>query len=302
MLIFDAGRESEILPAFADLIRKYRLNEIEEPCFKAVGWVGKDKTDEDKVCLRYYHPEYQKALGRKSRWFGTLLSYANAKDMSLRDDPLNVRSLFDIALGGVVHSLRLTGLINPKTQRPFTATTLDHHLKEINGKLYAILRLSLAEWLLAFCQNKMTVCQMRDAMSEFLRIHFVGDNANLKDFLESDLVDFAPPQKDCSNTFISDSGDMIKVGTVHSIKGETHTATLYLETFYYELDLKRLLPFCLGEYPVTDAKKPRHCSNLKVAHVAFSHPTHLLAFACCSENLAGKEKELADVGWVVLKI
>jgi len=303
ILFFDAGRERQVLPAFANLIREYRLHETKEPCFKAVGWVGKDKTDEGKVCLRYYHPEYQKALSRKSRWFGTLLSYAQAMDMSVRDAPQNGGALFDVALGGAVRALRIAGLSHPKTLRPFTAATLKGYLKETNDRLYATLRQSLAEWVLAFRQRKMTVYQMRDAVSAFLRTHFVDvETAELKDFLDSDSVDFEPPKKARANTFVSDAGDVIEVGTVHSVKSETHTATLYLETFNCGLDSKRLLPFCLGKYPATDAKKARHRANLKVAHVAFSRPTHLLAFACCSENLAGQETEFEDAGWVVRKI
>ena len=34
------------------------------------------------------------------------------------------------------------------------------------------------------------------------------------------------------NQFVADNGIVIHVGTVHSVKGETHFATLYLETEY----------------------------------------------------------------------
>lgn len=303
LLVFDAGREREVLPTFANLIREYRLHETKEPCFKAVGWVGKDKTDEGKVCLRHYYPEYQQVLSRKPRWFGTLLSYAQAMHMSVRDAPQNGGALFDLALGGVVRALRLAGLSHPKTQRPFTAATLHGHLKATNERLYATLRQSLAEWILAFRRGAMTIEQMRDAVSAFVRTHFIDDESTeLKDFLGSDSVDFEPPKQAPANTFVSQAGDAIEVGTVHSVKGETHTATVYLETSYHELDSERLLPFCLGKYPATDAKKARHRANLKVAHVAFSRPTHLLAFACCSENVAGRETEFENAGWVVRKI
>lgn len=303
ILLFDSGAEQTVLPAFGALIREHGLNKLEDPIFRAVGWVGKDKTDEGKVCLRYYHPEYQKALSKNSRRFGTLLSYALAMDMLLREAPLNGGALFDMALAGLVRALRLAGLSHPKTQRPFTAATLKGHLKQTNDRLHATLRQSLAEWVLTFRQRKMTIEQIRDAISAFVRTHFVdGETAELADFLDSESVDFEPPKKECANTFVSDAGDVIKVGTVHSVKGETHTATLYLETFNYALDSKRLLPFCSGRYPATDAKKARHRANLKIAHVAFSRPTHLLAFACCSEHVAGHETEFEDAGWVVRKI
>jgi len=303
ILLFDSGDEQAVLPAFGALIREHRLHELENPIFRAVGWVGKDKTKEGRVCLRYYHPEYQKMLSNRSQWFGTLRSYVQAMDMLLRDAPQNGEALFDMALAGLVRALRLAGRRHPKTQRPFTAATLKGHLKQDDERLHAILRQFLTERVLAFRQRKMTVEQIRDAISELVRTHFVeGETAELTDFLDSNSLDFEPPKKECANTFVSDAGDVIKIGTVHSVKGETHTATLYLETFNYALDSERLLPFCLGKYPANDAKKTRHRVNLKIAHVAFSRPTHLLAFACCSEHVAGHETEFDDAGWVVRKI
>lgn len=303
MLLFDSGSEEEVLPAFGTLIREHRLHELESPKFRAVGWVGKDKTDEGKVCLRYYYPGYQKALSTNSRWYGTLLSYVQAMSMSLRDSPRSTGGLIDMALGGVVRALRLAGMSHPGTQRPFTVATLRYHLKQTNDSLHEALCLALSEWILAFRQGEMTVEQFRVAISTFMRTHFVDEEtAELTDFLDSDSVDFEPPEIECANTFVSDAGDVIEVGTVHSVKGETHTATLYLETFHYALDSKRLLPFCSGKYPTADTNKARHRANLKIAHVAFSRPTHLLAFACCVENVSGHEDELEAAGWIVRKI
>ena len=33
-----------------------------------------------------------------------------------------------------------------------------------------------------------------------------------------------------------------------------------------------------------------------------SRPTHLLAFACCNEHVAGHKDELENAGWIVRKI
>jgi len=303
ILLFESGAEQTVLPAFGALIREHGLHKLEDPVFKAVGWVGKDKTDEGKACLRYYHSGYQKAFSDSSRQFETLLAYTHAMEMLLRDAPQNGGALFDMALAGMLRGLRVAGLRHPKTQRPFTAATIRSHLRQTDEWLYTTLRLAFAEWVLAFRQRKMTVEQTRDAMSAFVRTHFLdGETAELTDFLDSDSVNFEPPKKYCANTFVSDGGDVIEVGTVHSVKGETHTATLYLETFNYALDSERLLPFCLGKYPTKDAMKARHRANLKIAHVAFSRPTHLLAFACCGKHAVGQESELVNAGWVVRRI
>ena len=99
-------------------------------------------------------------------------------------------------------------------------------------------------------------------------------------------------------------GDItIEVGTVHSAKGETHTATLYLETYYKKkTDSQRLLPFFKGEYPPELVSKPEHIENLKIAHVAMSRPTHLLAFACSKGSISGHEDALIKNGWQICMV
>lgn len=304
ILLFDSGSEDDVLPAFSDLIHEYGLHRLENPKFSAIGWIGKDNTDEGKVCLRYYHPGYQKSLGNnsKQRWFATLLSYVQAMDVLLKRNPQSAEGLIDLALSGVVHALRLADLKHPDSQRTFTVATLKSFLKQSDEKLHAALLLSFAEWILAFRQGNITIEQFRDLVSAFVRRHFVDPKIEpnkLTEFLSSDSVDFQPPEKDSVNTFDSDAGDKIEIATVHSVKGKTHTAVLYLETFYYTLDSKRILPFCSGKYPKAESKRERHRENLKIAHVAFSRPTHLLAFACCNEHISGYKTELEKAGWVI---
>lgn len=84
---------------------------------------------------------------------------------------------------------------------------------------------------------------------------------------------------------------------------KTHTATLYLESSYQKkTDSQRLLPFLMGEYPADLLGKPEHIENLKIAHVAMSRPTHLLAFACCRKTINGHEDDLTENGWRILTV
>src|SRR3569832_1925636 len=71
----------------------------------------------------------------------------------------------------------------------------------------------------------------------------------------------------------------IRVGSIHSAKGETHTATLVLDTFFYDHHLRALRPWLLGQRLGQGTEGPRMCSRLKQHYVAFTRPTHLLAIA-----------------------
>lgn len=303
ILLFESGAEGSVLPAFGAIIREYRLHELEAPKFCAVGWVGKANTEEKKVCLRSYHQSYQKTLKSKSLWFGTLMSYAQRVDVSLKDSPVHAALVSEIVFAGIVRALGMAGLSHPKTKRPFTVASLKSHLEQSNDTLLLKLRVAIAECGLSLRQGSISASQLRDAVSAFLRNHFItNESEELADFLDSDAVDFAPPETEYYNAFITTSGDVINIGTVHSVKGETHSATIYLDTFYNGFDSKRILPFCLGNYPVQESRKSYHRQNLKIAHVAFSRPTHLLAFACCKEHAGGQEGALESAGWVVREI
>ena len=98
------------------------------------------------------------------------------------------------------------------------------------------------------------------------------------------------------------TGIEVHVGTVHSAKGETHTATLYLESIYqgdYESQrLKASLEGRQGKFsrdPRKDVYKKQSC---RMAYVGFSRPTHLLCFAVHKDRF--DEAAFRKNGWGVV--
>ncbi len=72
----------------------------------------------------------------------------------------------------------------------------------------------------------------------------------------------------------------IRVGSIHSIKGETHTATLVLETFWHAYNLDKLKPWIMkGRKGWKASDRVRQRDRLKVHYVAMTRPTHLLCLA-----------------------
>ncbi len=88
----------------------------------------------------------------------------------------------------------------------------------------------------------------------------------------------------------------IKVGSIHSIKGETHTATLVLETYFYTANLKDLLP-CLMGRGNEKGKSNRQELKRKVHYVAMTRPTHLLCLAMKAEDAKPYKEKLEAHGW-----
>lgn len=95
----------------------------------------------------------------------------------------------------------------------------------------------------------------------------------------------------------------IRVGSIHSVKGETHTATLVLETFWYEHNLNSLLPWLCGEYAAGQVLDDKQKSRLKLHYVAMTRPTHLLCLAMKQSRVFDKYREkLRDRGWCFVDV
>jgi hypothetical protein len=96
--------------------------------------------------------------------------------------------------------------------------------------------------------------------------------------------------------------------TIHGVKGETHTATLYLETFYDTFDIgNKVLDFISSNDKQKNSwrTKPSYKSyqnKLPFAYVAMSRATHFLCLAVHTDRFKdGVKAYFEDVnsGWVV---
>lgn len=71
----------------------------------------------------------------------------------------------------------------------------------------------------------------------------------------------------------------IRMGSIHSVKGETHTAALVLETHWHDYNLHKLVPWLTGTKAGGNQQGARQKDRLKMHYVAMSRPTHLLCAA-----------------------
>ena len=95
----------------------------------------------------------------------------------------------------------------------------------------------------------------------------------------------------------------IRVGSIHSVKGETHTATLVFETFYRTHHLKAVKPWLLGKKAGGSGEDTPLQSRLKLHYVAMTRPTHLLCLAMRDDAISDKElTQLKARRWRVARV
>lgn len=71
----------------------------------------------------------------------------------------------------------------------------------------------------------------------------------------------------------------IHLGSIHSIKGQTHTAILLLETFYKAHVFKKLQRWLVGDKRGGNNEGSENLQHLRLNYVAMTRPTHLLCLA-----------------------
>jgi DNA helicase II / ATP-dependent DNA helicase PcrA len=93
----------------------------------------------------------------------------------------------------------------------------------------------------------------------------------------------------------------IRLGSIHSVKGETHTATLVLDSFFYQHHLQQLKPWLLGTKTGGGRQNDRMQSRLRLHYVAMTRPSHLLCLAMRRDTVSDPEVEtLRTKGWHII--
>ena len=101
----------------------------------------------------------------------------------------------------------------------------------------------------------------------------------------------------------------IRVGSIHSVKGQTHLATLLLSTYWYDHSAKQIMPWLLGDKVNKDGAGNRAIQRLLHTYVAMTRPSHLLCLAVPrsalgnDDNMVDKNiNSLKSRGWHVAEI
>ena len=107
-----------------------------------------------------------------------------------------------------------------------------------------------------------------------------------------------------------DSGNpkvKIRVGSIHSVKGDEHMAALVLETFWNKHNLDDIFKWFKEGKNASDSSGIQRPSRMKLHYVAMSRPTHLLCFAMRRKTFENNKGEIdnklikivEEMGWKI---
>lgn len=289
--IFLFEETEEVIPAFADLINEHRLEELGHP-LKVVGMVKDHKSE---LSLTSYHQTFLKS-NRRPEEQDSLRAYFSLARESIANN--NAGEAQRWLQKGMVKLARLQSL-KESGGRTYSRSTLIVALEDKSRTLHRDIVLN---WITAFASGKQLQSEEVVGALQQLFTPLVGQEnwtwtAYAKDFIQS----AAQPHRQTAEmreNYYQGKGCQIMIDTIHGVKGETHTATLLVDTYNRTNHLKSILPYLLGSSPQNINKY-----FVRLAYVAMSRPKYLLALAMRHSDISSEDMaKLEKRGWSIKKI
>ena len=310
ILIYQDTTRALVIPAFANKIKALQ-NKGEIPVnpphkLMAIAW-RKEHEEPGKMGLSDYWKNFSNANSNKQIDFKVLKDYILYCDK----EKGTLESVRKNILNAFLKILRLESVFDEHS-RVFTKRKLINLIKTLEDNEYEVLKLNLYKWSLATIKGNSveTITSIREYIPSFLSIFQKIVNLST-DFIngesEINVVDLALESQ--SNLFESEELS-VEIGTVHSAKGQTHTATLYLETYFQKdgnganaksYESQRLAGQILGNQLAVNVGA-RVKQSAKMAYVGFSRPTHLLCLAVHKDRFDAVLSGINTDNWDIIEI
>ena len=281
----------------ADIIERFsQLVEVCDPdkewtSIKAVG-----ATEGEGGFISEYWPDYDKRKAVKKPKPEKLIHVVR-REWWLDQSHLSFH--YSLLLQGVIDVLRFSDTKDTRfdPSKYFSLASLSSWLKD-NDKQVAFRKL-LTTWIYSSNPDKDQWATQITELRELLCITSVDrDTTNYLAYDEAINVQNGEEYLS-NNIFQAVNGRKIEVATIHSVKGETHDATLVLETKNYQWDIEQLLE----NISLSDTRQIIAIRKSKFArqlYVAVSRPRNLLCLAVHEDHVSQAQRTaLEEVGWKI---
>jgi DNA helicase-2/ATP-dependent DNA helicase PcrA len=288
-LVDDECRTS-VFDAFAKLCTEEVPDDSDLP-IKAIGAVGKHKDDSLTICD--YYPDYNRATSTTNFRPDTLIQYFyRAKELADEKNANSYSLLLDAVVRcGQIADLEFTYLGGEivKCSKP----SMRRYLRECNKAVEFNSRLNI------LLLNDISEHVWIDNVSQILS--FIGldiNEATIQNFIGFAQNNSPEEQSSTNNDVVVELDGarvVIEVTTIHSVKGETHAATLVLENKFHNFDAGHLIDYILGEeeLPPTAARKVKF---MKQFYVGFTRPKYLVCLAMDKSRFPEEHIDKVEVG------
>ena len=323
IFVFDNDTIDGVIQSFANVVTEQFQNEYkasERFTVKIVGAVGNEiDPSQDQLKIGHYWTAYDKNKAKHSLKATSLIDVVrSARQASTLDFSENYKVLIDAIIKWLILSEKLD-----ENGRRFTARSLQQFLKEedkwvcFRNYIYSLLidktSLTQERWE-GVCNELKAIFELQDLPDK------AGQYLNFSENINNDENISGSPSEEMmslpENKIRHPDGFDLHLSTIHGVKGETHDATLIMETKNYSFDLETMLPYLTNDLPNDDhpqgnlPDKPHATRRFKPnkvfsrqLYVAASRPRHLLCIAIHATRINEEQKQaLADLGWNIITL
>jgi len=309
ILVFENANILNVIPCFAQIVRTYKENgSLTNPdkSVKVICWntEWKDdaasRQDEAKLRLEDYHKGFKKEKSKPKQDYDCLkdyLVYYDKKKKTLEPLRKNI-------LSALLKILRLEN-INTSDERPYTKKKLIDFIREKEFQKFDEFNLNLYNWSIGIIKGKTNDVwnEIKAYTINFFAIFSENTLSASLTFINNDTegMPIANEEAAENTNHYKEDGLEIEITSVHAVKGQTHCATLYLESYYHSnYESERLTPQFLGNS--FNDNRVHHKSSIKMAYVGFSRPTDLLCIAVHKDRFDNLLNEINQQEWEIKEV
>ncbi len=318
---FDDNTRERVIEFFTDIVSDQFSDEQKRShlfSVKAVGAVGNEiDPNVDQLKIGHYWHGYDKAKSKKNFRENSLIEAVRY----CRQSPfIDWATSYKLLMDCVLRLLRMADM-RDEEGRYYSSMSLRESLK-VSGE-WKNFRESVRLLLDRTYQIDQVfwdgICE---ALSGVLKLQNIpAEVTAYMAFSEEETIDVAEEEGASiiplpENSARHSDGFRIELSSIHGVKGETHDATLVVETKNHCFDLETMLPYLIGELPsdehpnqqLPDKPNSRRAFKpnkvfMRQFYVAMSRPKHLLCLAVHSDHISAQQKEaLEGGGWSIRDI
>lgn len=308
LLLYEEGSIGNIENSFRDIINRHSLSVTEEAKkygFHIVGWNGNKEEvyDVKKLRLEDIFPQFVVSKNANKVVLEKLSDY-----IQYGRTTNTLHECRKSILNALCRILRLTG-IKVDNNRYYSPSTLvryitlqDQYNESFEKKIYEIAVLLVSNQY----ENGYNVLEnyIRNDFASIMHYHVTKE---VLEFIGNGIVPVVIEEIQEAQPQIEFP---IEISTVHHVKGMTHCATMYVETFYYEYECNHLIketrrglspsPFFKDSVNIISKRAKQ---AMKMLYVGMSRPTHLLCYASLKQNWNEQRlQKMRDAGWQIIEV
>ena len=294
LLIFDPEKIDRVINGFINALETHGLYD-NKGIYKAIGAVR--KKDSSGLKIGSYWSEFDGSVKKQGEYNYWVLVDEIATSLS-EGNLYKAERIVRKLLCRILHYAKVR---HPISGKEYSITTIKRSLDDEYREIYR-------QWIyeMSRMQNiegEAIDCLMRQKINELLKIkNFNADDIFdcLPEYFLDKVAVVSQTEKSEKNVLIDPiRGRRIEFDTIHGVKGETHDATLYLETDRQGAsDLNRILPYYgigkLGSSDLFDYSR-------RLAYVGMSRPKKLLCVAMQAKTFE-KSKDAFTDDWEIIDL